>query len=115
MFRFESLDIWKLSIAYGKKLYTLSFGFPKEETYALSDQLRRAAVSISNNIAEGSGGTAKDFANFLNISIKSVFETVNIIYFAKEQKYITDEVKNNLYIEAEILIKKIRAFKNVIN
>ena len=83
MFRFETLDIWKLSITYGKRLYLVANAFPKSETFALSDQLKRAAVSISNNIAEGSGGTNKDFCNFLTISIKSVLETVNILQFTE--------------------------------
>ena len=88
MFRFESLEIWKLAIAYGKRLYQVANSFPKIESYALADQLRRAAVSISNNIAEGSGAvTTKDFANFLNMSVKSTLETVNILYFAREQGY----------------------------
>jgi len=63
MFRFESLEIWRLSIKYGKRLYQLSFKLPKEETFALADQLRRAALSVSNNIAEGSGGTDREFGS----------------------------------------------------
>ena len=114
MFRFEDLEIWKSSITYAKKLYSVSFMFPKEETYALTDQLRRAAVSISNNIAEGSGGTDKDFANFLSMAIKSALETVNILYFAKEQSYISEDDRISLYQEAETLIKRIRAFRNKI-
>ena len=112
MFRFEGLEIWKLAIEYGRKCYDISLKFPKEETFALADQLRRAAVSISNNIAEGSGGTDKDFANFLNMAVKSTLETVNILYFAKDRNYISDDKKGVLYEEAEKLIRKIRAFKN---
>lgn len=59
MFRFESLEIWKLAIEYGEKLYNIADSLPQEETYGLSSQLRRAAVSISNNIAEGSGANTK--------------------------------------------------------
>lgn len=111
MFRFEELEIWKLALEYGQKLYKLSFQFPKEETFALADQLRRAAVSISNNIAEGSGGTAKDFSNFLNMAVKSTLETVNILYFARKQGYVKEDERKFLYQEAEKLIRKIRAFK----
>lgn len=111
MFRFEQLEIWRLSITYGKKLYKISLQFPGEEKFALADQLRRSAVSISNNIAEGSGGSSKDFINFLNIAVKSTLETVNILYFAKENEYINKELQTELYQEAETLIKKIRAFK----
>jgi four helix bundle protein len=111
MFRFEQLEIWELSITYGKKLYKTSLNFPGEEKFALADQLRRSAVSISNNIAEGSGGSPKEFSNFLNIAVRSALETVNILYFARENEYINKELQQNLYQEAEILIKKIRAFK----
>lgn len=80
--------------------------------YGLSPQLKRAAVSISSNIAEGSGAnTNKDFSNFLDISIKSTLETVNILFFAKLRKYIDEVNQKDLYEEAEKLIRKIRAFK----
>ncbi len=114
MFRFETLEIWKLAVAYGKRLYKIAEKFPKTETFALADQLKRAAVSVSNNIAEGSGGTDKDFSNFLNISIKSILETVNILHFAQELGYIGLAAKNEHYEEAEILIKRIRAFKKTL-
>ena len=113
MFRFESLDIWKLSLDYADKLYDVAYLFPSEERFALSDQLRRAAVSISNNIAEGSGSaTNKNFSSFLDISIKSSLETVNILFLARKRDYITEKERQFLYNDAEILIKKIRAFKN---
>ena len=113
MFRFEQLEIWKLAINYANKLYDTAEKFLSFELYALSSQLRRAAISISNNITEGSGAsTNKDFKSFLDISIKSALETVNIIYFAIMRKYIYEEKRLILYNEAETLIKKIRAFKN---
>lgn len=113
MFRFESLDIWKLSLDYADKLYDIANSFPREEMFALSDQLRRVAVSISNNIAEGSGSaTNKNFSSFLDISIKSALETVNILFLASRREYIAEKERQSLYDEAEILIKKIRAFKN---
>lgn len=112
MFRFESLDIWRLAIEYGNQLYDVADCFPYKEMYGLSSQLKRAAVSISNNIAEGSGAnTNKDFSNFLDISIKSALETVNILFFAKLRKYIDEVNQKDLYEEAEKLIRKIRAFK----
>lgn len=114
MFRFETLEIWRLSVAYGKRLYKIAEKFPKTETFALADQLKRAAVSVSNNVAEGSGGTDKDFSNFLNISIKSILETVNILHFAQELGYINLAVRDEHYEEAEVLIKKIRAFKKTL-
>lgn len=115
MFRFEELEIWKLSITYARLMYCLANNFPKIEQFALADQLRRAAVSISNNIAEGSGGTPKDFSHFLSIAIKSTLETVNILYVARMLNYISENERVKHYQEAEKIIKMMRALKNKIN
>jgi four helix bundle protein len=77
MYQFEKLEIWKLSIVVIKDAYKLTKEFPKEEQYSLSNQIQRAAVSISLNIAEGRGSNSqKEFANFLYTSIKSLYEVV---------------------------------------
>lgn len=115
MFRFEELEIWKMAIEYADKCYNIADKFPKHEIFALGDQLRRAAVSIPNNIAEGSGGTPKEFSNFLNISVRSTLETISILIMAERRVYISAEQRLTLYKEAEILIRRIRAFKNSIN
>ena len=113
MFRFESLQIWRDAISYATILYVVARKFPKEETFALSDQLRRAATSISNNIAEGLGNAStKDFCSFIGIAIKSTLETVNILYLAKEFGYIVEPQRVELYGKAEELVKKMRAFKH---
>ncbi len=112
MFRFEKLDIWKLAIDYVNDVYELAETFPVKERYNMVDQLRRAALSISNNIAEGSGvSTNKNFSSFLDISISSALETVNILYMARKREYISEQDRLVLYQKAETLIKKICAFK----
>jgi four helix bundle protein len=111
-FRFEHLDIWKDSIIYSKKVYKLSKSFPRHEMFALTNQLRRAVNSISTNIAEGTGSSSKkDFSHFLDIAIKSTFETVSLLYLAEQENYIKEIERLKLYEEAEILVKKIQAFK----
>ncbi|MBI4133130.1 four helix bundle protein [Candidatus Uhrbacteria bacterium] len=110
MFRFENLEIWKLSIAYGKKCYKIAATLPKEEVYALGSQLRRAALSISNNIAEGSVGSEQNFKKYLTTAIGSTLETVNILHFALEVGYIDIEIRGEMYEEAEKLIRKTRSF-----
>jgi four helix bundle protein len=110
MFRFEELQIWKLAVDYAKDCYKIANSLPKYENYALADQLRRAAISISNNIAEGSAGSDANFKKYLNTAIGSTLETVNLINFACEIKYINQEIKSKLYSGAEELIKKIRSF-----
>lgn len=112
MFSYESLEIWQLSIIYAKKIYTVTNTFPKFEQYGLTSQLHRAAISISANIAEGSGSTGKkDKLNYLDISIKSALETTSEIQIAYELKFINEDTRNELYKDAEIIIRKIRSFK----
>lgn len=112
MFSYENLEIWQLSIAYAKTIYKVTNNFPRSEQYGLSSQIRRAAVSISANIAEGSGSTGlKDKLNFLDIAIKSALETASEIQVALELSYINNLTRDNLYNQVEIIIKRIRAFK----
>lgn len=112
MFRFEGLEIWQLAIEYGSKIYDFANTLPKEELFGLSFQLKRASVSISNNIAEGSGaGTKKDFRNFLDISVKSALETVSMLFFCKKRNFITEHLFAKLYEESDKIVRKINAFK----
>ena len=113
MFRFESLRIWDIAIEYGNEIYDVADGLPQKELFGLGSQLRRVAVSISSNIAEGSGsGTVKDFKNYLDISTKSIMESVSQLLLAEKRRYITSSRRGELYTKAEKLVKMIRSFKN---
>ncbi len=113
MFRFENLDIWKSAILFSKRIYVIVEKFPKIEMFALSDQLRRAVVSISANIAEGSGSdSVKDFKNYLNIATKSTFEVVSLLAVAQRNEYISNRDFEELYGIAEVLVRRIQAFRN---
>lgn len=114
MFRFEQLEIWKLSVEYAKDCYVIADKFPKQD-FSLKDQLKRAGISISNNIAEGSVGSSLNFKRYINISIGSVLETVNIINFAYEIGYINIKVKEEMYEKAEKIIRKLRNFSKSLN
>ncbi len=112
MFRFEKLEVWKESILYTKNIYKIAKSFPRSEQFALTSQLKRASISISSNIAEGSGSSSlKDFSNYLDIAIKSTIETVSQLFLAVELKYIKEEVLKPVYNEAEILVKRIQGLK----
>lgn len=112
MFRFEKLDVWQDSIQYAKNIYKLSDTLPKSEMFGLNSQLKRAALSISSNIAEGTGSTTtKDFSHYLDVSIKSAIETVSQLLFGRAMNYFTDESVSPLYNKAEILIKRIQSLK----
>ena len=115
-FRFEKLDIWTEAIGYARQIYDITKSFPRHEAFALADQLKRAASSISANIAEGSGSNSKkDFSHYLDISSKSLYETVSHLYLAKQQNYILEKDRVRLYNNAELLIKRIQAFKKWLN
>jgi four helix bundle protein len=115
MFRFEKLEIWKESLNYGKEIYLITSTFPKAEAFGLTSQIQRAALSISSNIAEGSGSSSKkDFAHFLDIAIKSTAETASQLLFAENLDYIEEKNVQLLYDKAEVLIKRIQAFKKAL-
>src|SRR3989344_3541722 len=112
MFRFETLELWKLATEYVDIIYRITKGFPKEELFGLTSQLRRASVSISTNIAEGSGAVStRDYKNYLDIAVKSALETTSLLYVVARQRYISEEVRGELYRDAELIIRKTRAFK----
>lgn len=90
-FNFEKLITYQKSLDYVDFVYNTTEGFPKQEIYSLTDQFRRAAVSISLNIGEGSSGTKKEFMNFLRISNRSLRECVVCTTIAYRRKYINDE------------------------
>ena len=92
-------------------VYSLIEGFPKFETYGLSDQLRRAAVSISSNIAEGSSRTSEaEFAHFLEYSIGSCFEVETQLEITKRRGYIKDEQYDGLLNQLQTEEKQINQF-----
>lgn len=112
MFRFEKLEVWQLSIDYGKDCYDIAKKFPEIEKFALADQLRRASVSISNNIAEGSFGSVPIFRKYLQTAIGSTLETINILTFAHKVGYISTQRLDEMYEESEKLIRKLIRFSN---
>ena len=88
---FRELEVWRESMNLVEQVYGLVAKFPKEEQYALSDQLRRAAVSIPSNIAEGFGReTHKDFAHFIAQARGSLYEVDTQVELAKRCGFVTD-------------------------
>ena len=116
-FKFEKLDVWKQSLDYSDAAYDIAELLPKKERYNLSDQLRRAATSVSLNIAEGSTGqTDKEQNRFLGISLRSLIEAVACIHLIRKRNYCDteDEKKQlkSLYKEANHLAARIQAMRN---
>ena len=98
MFNFEKLEVWKKSIAVAGQVYDLSKPFPSEERFGLTNQMRRAAVSISSNIAEGCSRSSKaDFRRYLEIATGSAFELISQACIARDQGLISPAVHDALY------------------
>ncbi len=93
---YNDLDVWKESRKLVNQIYTITKEFPKDELYGLTSQIRRCAVSIPSNIAEGCGRNhTKDSIQFFYISRGSLFELETQIYIAFDQNYINEELLNN--------------------
>jgi len=96
--RFEDLDLWKVARELSNNIYSISKKGPMVKDYGFSDQLRRAAVSIMNNTAEGfERGSNKDFAKFLFIAKASAGEVRSMLYLAMDQEYINSNEFNEMY------------------
>lgn len=92
MNRFKNLDIWKDAITLAKNVHVLTATLPKEETYGLKSQLRRAAVSVASNIAEGAGRNSNgEFNQFLGIAIGSAFEVDTQLIIGLELGYFSKD------------------------
>jgi four helix bundle protein len=114
-FRFENMDIWKEAISISDMLFDLADKAEEKRCYKFAEQLRSATMSISNNIAEGSGSFSdKEFASFLNIARRSVFECANILQIFLRRKIITNDEKNTIYLQLVFLSKKITNFRKAL-
>lgn len=102
MFNFEKLEVWQKSIDIADFIYRVTKAFPDDERFGLTNQMRRAAVSISSNIAEGTSRHSRDdYARFLEIATGSIFEIVSQSFIAQRQNYLSEKGRQVLYIAAE--------------
>jgi four helix bundle protein len=102
MFNFEKLETWQKAIAFADLVYDLTRGFPQEERFGLTNQMRRAAVSVSSNIAEGSArNSKKDYARFLEVAAGSLFEVVSQSFIGQRQGFLSEPNFKRLYAAAE--------------
>ena len=105
---FEELIIWQESRKFANNIYKLTKSFPQEELYSLTSQVRRAAISIMSNIAEGfDRRTTKEFTSFLIIARASVSEVQNDLYVSLDLNYINKESFKTTYNHAQKIAKLI--------
>lgn len=111
-FRFEDLEIWKFGMEISEELFILADLFEEKKKYRFAEQLNASTMSITNNIAEGSGSYSNaDFVRFLNYSRRSVFECANIIAIMLLKKYILEEKKISLFDKLDHLSSMITNFQ----
>ena len=116
MHRFKDLEIWKRSREFCTSIYEITSKFPDSEKFGLTNQLRRASVSIPSNISEGSSRHSnKDFARFLQISIGSAYEIETQLLIAFDLKFISEKELNDLISELDEIIKMTSRFKSTLN
>jgi four helix bundle protein len=110
-FRFQNLDIWKKAVEIGMELFDIADELDSRHLYRFAEQLRAAALSMSNNIAEGSGSySKKEFNQFLNVARRSTFENANMIIIYQMRQLITGEQKEHLLEQLDELCRMISGF-----
>ena len=111
-FRFQDLKIWQSAIEIANDLFDIADDLDKRKLYRWAEQLRASGMSMSNNIAEGSGSSSKkDFGNFLNIARRSTFENANALILFEMRKIINQDKLNELLNRLDVLCRQITNFR----
>lgn len=114
-FRFEDLEIWKLAVEIAEILFDIADELEQRKLYRFAEQLRGAGISMSNNIAEGSGSTSKkEFRQFLNIARRSTFENANMILIFKKRDKVPEQRCITVLNKLDLLCRKITNFQRTL-
>jgi four helix bundle protein len=112
MHQYKQLTVWQNAVDLAVDIYLNTKDFPPEEKFGLTSQLRRAAVSIASNIAEGAcRNTPGEFAHFLGISAGSAAEVETQLIIANRLGFVSDEKANDLSVKGEAISNKIWKLK----
>jgi len=111
-FRFQDLKIWQLAIQIADKLFNIAEDLDKKRLYRFAEQLRGAAMSAPNNIAEGSGSSSKkEFIQFLNVARRSTYENANILILIEKRGLVPTEYLAQLLDKLDHLCRQITNFQ----
>ena len=111
-FRFQDLKIWQSAIEIADELFDIADDLEKKKLYRFAEQLRGSGMSVSNNIAEGSGSSSrKDFKNFLNFARRSAFENANILIILERRRLINAAQLDKKLADLSILSRQITNFQ----
>jgi four helix bundle protein len=109
-YSFEKLEVWHDSRELTKLVYSITKGFPDDEKFGLTNQMRRAAISVSSNIVEGSyRTTGKDKSNFMTIAYSSLMELLNQTIASLDLKYINEDQYAEIRKQIEKISNKLNA------
>ena len=113
MFRFEKFDVWHRALDFAAEVYRATSPFPSDERFGLTSQMRRASVSVSSNIAEGSSRSSDaDFARFVEIGYGSLMEVVSQLTTARNETFLADELYGDIYRSADALGRMLSGLKS---
>lgn len=101
MFKFEKLAVWQKAIDFADLVYSESQIFPAEERFGLTNQIRRAATSISSNIAEGCARSDPDYARFVGYATGSLYEVITQAIIARRRRFLVEPAFEKIYQDAE--------------
>jgi len=114
-FRFMDLEIWQDAIEVGGTLFDIADSLETKKMYRFAEQLRGSGLSMSNNIAEGSGSSSKrDFSNFLNIARRSTFENANVVLVLEKRSLIDQTEVTRILKQLDLLCRKITSFQRTL-
>lgn len=114
-FRFMDLEVWRDAIEIGARLFELADKLESRKLYKFAEQLRGSGLSMSNNIAEGSGSNSKrEFSSFLNIARRSTFENANVLIVLEKRKLVDESEVTVLLQRLDRLCRKITNFQKAL-
>jgi len=114
-FAFEKLTVWQKARKLVKEIYEISRVFPNDEKFGLVSQIRRATVSVSSNIAEGSSrNTKKDQAHFYGMAYSSLMEVLSQVILSCDLEFITEKQYEELRVSVEEISFQLNALRNAV-
>ncbi len=112
-FAFENLEVWNQAMSLIEAVYKVTQGFPTHEQFGLTSQVRRAAVSVAANIAEGKGRYhKKEFIQFLYTARGSLYEVITLLQLAKSLQYLNESQHQQVIQSSEQIMSKLSGLIN---